>query len=79
MGLDAATQKNLELVRNLNDGSEQYTLLEVLDHAVSSAGGRTIRTWILHPLREQTAILRRHEAVDELYHNQLLLTRLRMS
>ena len=77
VGLDAATQKNLELVRNLNDGSEQYTLLEVLDHTVSSAGGRTIRNWILHPLRERTAILRRHEAVDELYHNQLLLTRLR--
>jgi len=30
--LDEATQKNLELVKNLNDGRKKYTLIDVLDH-----------------------------------------------
>jgi DNA mismatch repair protein MutS len=77
VGIDAATQKNLELVRNLNDGSEQYTLLEVLDHAVSSAGARKIRSWILHPLNKTEKISQRLDAVEELYHNQMLLGTLR--
>ncbi len=77
MGIDAATQRNLELVRNLNDGSEQYTLIEVLDHAVTAAGARKIRSWLLHPLIERTRIEARLDAVEDLYHNQLLLGRIR--
>lgn len=77
MGIDAATQRNLELVRNLSDGSEQYTLIEVLDHAVTSPGARKIRSWLLHPLVERSSIEARLDSVEDLYHNQLLLGRLR--
>ncbi|WP_319414874.1 DNA mismatch repair protein MutS [Marispirochaeta aestuarii] len=77
VGLDTATQRNLELVRNLNDGSEQYTLLEVLDYSRTSLGARRIRSRLLHPLRNMEQINSRLDAVEALYRNQILLGSIR--
>ncbi len=77
VGLDTATQRNLELVRNLNDGSEQYTLLEVLDYSRTSLGARRIRSRLLHPLRSLDQINCRLDAVEALYRNQILLGSIR--
>ena len=77
VGIDHATQRNLELVRNLNDGSEQYTLLEVLDYPRTALGARVLRSWLLHPLRDRQQINRRLDAVDSVYHQQILLGALR--
>ncbi|WP_319561259.1 DNA mismatch repair protein MutS [Marispirochaeta sp.] len=77
VGLDTATQRNLELVRNLNDGSEQYTLLEVLDYSRTSLGARRIRSRLLHPLRNIEQINHRLDAVEALYRNQILLGSIR--
>ncbi|CAM6000305.1 unnamed protein product, partial [Sphagnum balticum] len=60
--LDAATQRNLELVKN-QDGTRSSTLLSVLDRAVTSMGSRTIKRWILRPLANRAQIERRHEMV----------------
>ncbi len=77
VGIDNATQRNLELVRNLNDGSEKYTLLDVLDYAETAPGARVLRSWVLHPLRQSDLINRRLDAVESLYHEQMLLNDLR--
>ncbi|ORC37226.1 DNA mismatch repair protein MutS [Marispirochaeta aestuarii] len=77
VGLDTATQRNLELVRNLNDGSEQYTLLEVLDYSRTSLGARRIRSRLLHPLRNMEQINSRLDALEALYRNQILLGSIR--
>ena len=77
LGLDLATQRNLELVRNMNDGSEQYTLLEVLDYSRTALGARRIRSRLLHPLRDIEQITRRLDAVEALYRNQILLGSIR--
>ncbi len=77
VGIDNATQRNLELVKNLNDGSEQYTLLDVLDFPETAPGARVLRSWVLHPLRSREAITERLDAVESLYHHQLLLNDLR--
>ncbi|MFP4619108.1 MAG: DNA mismatch repair protein MutS [Spirochaetaceae bacterium] len=77
MGLDEATQKNLELTKNLSDRSEHYTLLEVVDSTKTPMGGRMIRSWILYPLREADAIHSRQEKVERLYKEQLLLSAIR--
>jgi DNA mismatch repair protein MutS len=75
--LDEATQRNLELLGNLQDGSRKYTLLEVLDQTRTSPGARKLRRWILTPLKERGAIERRHRAVESLYRDQVGLARLR--
>ena len=75
--LDEASQRNLELTANLQDGSRKFSLLEVLDQTKTSPGARKLRRWILTPLKEKAAIERRLNAVESLYRDQVLLSRLR--
>ncbi len=67
--LDEPTKRHLELVRNQFDGSVRYSLLWVLDRTRTPMGGRTLRQWILYPLRNKEAILARQQAIQELYEN----------
>ncbi len=64
--LDAATQKNLELIKNGQDGSRKNTLVSVMDHAVTSMGSRMIRKWIMRPLVKQVAVEQRLDVVQTL-------------
>ena len=77
VSLDEATQKNLELLRNMNDGSDAYTLLSVLDESRTSMGARMLRQWIMNPLRLVEDIRYRQERVKKFYHNQLLIQDIR--
>lgn len=63
--LDMTTVRNLELVRNLRDGRPKDSLLDVMDHTVTSLGGRLLRSWLLQPLTDSTEILERQDAVEE--------------
>lgn len=63
--LDAATQRNLELIKN-QDGSRAHTLFAVLDHAVTPMGSRTIKKWLLRPLAERAQIEQRLNFVQTL-------------
>jgi DNA mismatch repair protein MutS len=65
MVLDASCQRNLELVRNIYDGSARGTLLSVLDFTVTSMGGRKLREWLLNPLLDAGEIEHRLDAVAE--------------
>jgi DNA mismatch repair protein MutS len=66
MMLDAATQRNLELVSNLRDGSRSGTVLDVIDHTQTAMGTRALRNALLRPLNRVDAIRQRHGAVDSL-------------
>ncbi|MBS1125648.1 MAG: mismatch repair protein MutS, partial [Nitrospirae bacterium] len=66
MVLDSACQRNLELVKNIYDGSQRGTLLSVLDHTVTSMAGRRLREWMLNPLLDVQEIDARLAAVAEL-------------
>jgi DNA mismatch repair protein MutS len=77
VGLDEATQRNLELLTNLQDGSRRFTLLEVLDQTRTAAGTRALRRKLLTPLLDRAAIERRLDAVESLYRDQITLSRLR--
>ena len=61
--LDAATQRNLELVKNAQDGSSKNTLLSVLDRAKTAMGSRMIKKWILRPLVKKEAIVQRQDVI----------------
>ncbi len=76
MNLDATAIRNLELVKNMRDGSKRGTLLDVLDFTVTSMGARRLRSWIECPLLDLGAVNTRQEAVAELLENLQLRTAL---
>ena len=77
--LDANTLKNLEIVRNLREGSKKDTLFAILDYTKTPLGNRLLKRWLESPLLEITAINRRLEAVDELFKNFTLRKNLQES
>jgi len=79
MFLDAATQRNLELAHNIKDGSNENTLLWVLDETLTPMGGRFLRSSIVKPLIEITEIKKRQDAVEYLLDDFELLEELRTS
>ncbi len=54
--LDEATEKNLELVKNLNDGKSSFTLFSALNRTRTSAGSRLLSSMILNPLSDKARI-----------------------
>ncbi len=69
MLLDSGTIRNLELTKNIRDGSARGTLLSVLDKTVTAGGSRLLKKWIKEPLLVKDAILKRVDAVEALYKN----------
>ena len=62
--MDAATQRNLELVKNAQDGSSKNTLLSVMDKARTAMGSRMIKKWLLRPLVKKEAIVQRQDVIS---------------
>lgn len=73
--IDAVTQTHLELVNSR--GGRAMTLLGSLDATVTPMGARTLREWILHPLREVEAICARQGVVARCLENSVALAELR--
>lgn len=69
MNLDATAIRNLELVKNMREGTKHGTLLEVLDQTATSMGGRKLRQWIECPLLDFTSIIERQDAISEFVKN----------
>lgn len=66
MLLDHNTRRNLELTESIRGGKKKGTLLELLDKTSTAMGGRTLRSWIEHPLTDPAQIALRLDAVEEL-------------
>jgi len=75
--IDSASQLNLDLVESRS--GKQHTLLGVLDRTSTPMGARKLRDWILHPLRDLTALTARLDLVESLLAEPYLLTKLRES
>ncbi len=74
--LDHISQRNLELVEPMPGGRKEGSLMHVLDHTSTPMGGRRLRDWILHPLRNKDAINARLDAVEALKDDPLALAEL---
>lgn len=74
--LDAATVRNLELLRDAA-GERRASLARVLDHTVTPPGSRLLREWLLRPLADSAAATLRHEAVAWLHDETAVLAALR--
>ena len=70
--MDVNTRRNLELTESMRSKEKKGTLLWVLDKTRSSLGARLLRKWVEHPLITSSAIVKRQNAVEELYGNFML-------
>ena len=70
--MDVNTRRNLELTESMRSKEKKGTLLWVLDKTRSSLGARLLRKWVEHPLITASAIVKRQNAVEELYNNFML-------
>jgi len=64
--LDPSTRKNIELIKNNQDGSRKNTLFSLMDKAATSMGSRMVKKWIMRPLIKKDAIEQRLDVVGVL-------------
>ena len=69
--LDAITQRNLELVNNLQ-GGKNNTLAEIFDQTATPMGSRLWRRWLKRPLRDQEVLRKRQAAIEDLLSPQFV-------
>jgi DNA mismatch repair protein MutS len=77
MILDSTTLRNLEILKNIRDGSTHGTLLELLDETKTPMGSRLMRKWISQPLLSIASIKMRQNATEELILNTFLCSDLK--
>jgi DNA mismatch repair protein MutS len=75
--IDQASQRNLDLIESRS--GPKHTLLAVLDRTQTPMGGRLLRNWLLHPLRDLTALTARQENIAALLAEPFLLSKARES
>lgn len=69
LSLDSVAIRNLELTKNMTDGSKKKTLLDIMDYTNTSMGARTLKRWIELPLRNIVNIEQRQDSVELLLKN----------
>lgn len=67
LGIDVSTRRNLELCETMRTREKKGTLLWVLDKTKTAMGARLLRKWIEMPLVNCNEIVKRQNAVKELY------------
>ncbi len=72
MQLDATAFKNLEIVKNMSNGSKYGSLLWVLDKTKTPMGARFIASNILYPFYDRAEIEKRLDGVQELYDSTVI-------
>ena len=77
MMLDTSTRRNLELVETLREKQKRGSLLGVLDKTKTAMGARLLRSWLEQPLIDRKEILRRQDAIEELFGDMILREELR--
>ncbi len=70
--IDAASRRNLDLLRNSVDGRRTGSLLGTIDRTSTAMGGRLLAQWLLYPLTEAKAISHRQDGVAELASSAVL-------
>lgn len=77
MRLDVNAMRNLELFETMRTKAKKGTLLWVLDKTKTAMGKRMLRTFLEQPLMNQNEILKRQNAVTEIYNSTVLRGELR--
>lgn len=75
--LDETAIRSLELVETLRDRAYDGSLLWTLDRTCTGAGARTLREWVLRPLRDLEPLQARQDAVAALHRERKVREALR--
>ena len=67
LGIDVNTRRSLELCETMRSKEKKGTLLWVLDKTKTAMGARLLRKWVEQPLMSVKSIVKRQQAVTELY------------
>ena len=71
MAIDFVTVKNLELIRNLQTGSQKYnSLFAVMNHTSTAVGARLLKSQILQPPTDAPTVNMRLDAVESILDNE---------
>ncbi len=76
MQLDYSTVRNLELLKNSSDATEENTLFSVINKCNTASGARRLRQSLIRPFKLKTKIELRLTGVAELVKNRELAYRL---
>ena len=76
MKIGYSTKRDLEITETMRSREKKGSLLWVLDSTGTSMGRRLLRSWLEKPLINLAQISRRHNAVDELYNDNMKLSEL---
>lgn len=68
--VDDFTQRNLEIFQTIQRGEKHGSLIDVIDSTLTPMGSRLLKNWLIHPLRNVSAIQKRHEQVEFFYKNR---------
>jgi DNA mismatch repair protein MutS len=72
--MDKFTIRNLELYNSTN--ANAVTLISVIDKTISAMGGRMLKRWLALPLKHAEKIRQRHEVVQYLLDNEVVLQKI---
>jgi DNA mismatch repair protein MutS len=70
MWMDKFTVRNLELIQSYNENGTSF--IDIIDHTLTPMGARMLKRWVVLPLKEQSLINARLEAVSALIKNETL-------
>ena len=79
MSLDSSTKRNLELSSSMHEGKLEGSLISVLDQTITPMGGRLLRRWLTHPLKQLDSIQLRLERVEILFEQRTVRNDIRDS
>lgn len=71
--IDDSSARNLEILRNLRDGSSKFTLLECVNYTLTAMGNRTVRQWLSFPLVDVKKIEARQNSARLFFENESLM------
>lgn len=70
--MDIHTIRNLEIFETLRQKSREYSLIWLLDKCKTSMGSRTLKTWLMSPLKTSKQITERLDIIEKL-NNEFIL------
>lgn len=75
--MDVHTIRNLELIETLRLKERRYSLIWLLDKTKTAMGSRTLKNWLMNPLKDKNEINKRLDYIETLNKEYLLREDLR--
>ena len=72
LNMDIHTVRNLELLETLRLKERKFSLIWLLDKTKTAMGSRTLKSWLMNPLKDEDKINKRLDYIESLNNNFIL-------